>query len=59
MIEISHDMKWQYRMNEKHPRALDRRRNVSGARWELCWSWHSTEEAARRALLAMAKDEED
>ena len=58
-IEISHDLKWQYRQNEQIPRALDRRPNKAGARWHNCWSWYSTEEAARRALLAMVKDDAD
>ena len=59
MIEISHDLEWQFRINEKHPRALDRRENKSGARWTHCWQWHTTEAAAKRALLTLAKDDDD
>jgi hypothetical protein len=35
VIEISRSMKWVFRISPDNPRAVERRKNKSGARWEL------------------------
>ena len=55
-IEINRKSEYTYRINPFNPRCIDKRRNVSGARWAH-YSRHDSTFAAIEALLAAERGE--